>query len=104
MHIIKERLQQAREQAGLSLGQACKLVGISRSTLWRAENDSDAMPEVDTLIQLAKTYGVSLDWLAGTSGELPRDLVMEIRLKCSSEDAKQLIALYESLEGARDAT
>lgn len=102
MHVIKERLKQAREQAGLSLGQAIELAGMSRTTLWRAENDTDSLPEVDTLVQLAKIYGVSLDWLAGDEGELPRSLVMEIRLHCSPEDAKTLIALYESLEGNRE--
>lgn len=102
MHIIKQRLKQAREQAGLSIGQTMKLAEISRSTLWRIENESDALPEVDTLAKLAGIYGVSLDWLVGNEGELPCTLVIETRLHCSLEDAKQLIAFYESLGGNRE--
>lgn len=102
MNELKQRLKFAREQAGLTSTQVERLTGLNHATLWRAENDSDALPNVETLITLAKTYRVSLDWLTGHSGELPREFVMQIRLHCDAEDAKKLIALFESLEGNRE--
>ena len=69
MHVDVDFLRRLRRQRHLSLGQAAKLLGKSRSTLWRYENCRVNMP-VRALLELAEFYGVSVDQLT-TSKDLP---------------------------------
>ena len=62
MNIDVDFLRRLRRERRLSLAEAAALLGKSRSTLWRYENDKVNMSAA-TLLQLAKLYGVSLDQL-----------------------------------------
>lgn len=69
MNIDVDFLRRLRRERRLSLAEAAALLGKSRSTLWRYENDKVNMSAA-TLLQLAKLYGVSLDQLT-TDKALP---------------------------------
>ena len=69
MNIDVDYLRRLRRERRLSLAEAAALLGKSRSTLWRYENDKVSMSAA-TLLQLAKLYGVSLDQLT-TDKALP---------------------------------
>ena len=69
MYVDVDFLRRLRRQRHLSLGQAAKLLGKSRSTLWRYENCRVNMP-VRALLELAEFYGVSVDQLT-TTKDLP---------------------------------
>jgi transcriptional regulator with XRE-family HTH domain len=58
------RLRQAREDAGLSQGQAAKLLGIHRPTLSNIEM-GERKVSAGELKQFADLYKVSTEWLLG---------------------------------------
>lgn len=62
MHVDADYLRRLRRQRRLSLAEVAGLLGKSRSTVWRYENDKINMSAA-TLLQLAELYGVSVDQL-----------------------------------------
>ncbi|MFF7241788.1 helix-turn-helix domain-containing protein [Streptomyces collinus] len=64
------RLRTAREQRGATLTDVSRATGISMSTLSRIETGR-RKPTLEVLLQLSKTYGMSLDELAGTAPVAP---------------------------------
>lgn len=63
---LAERLRRARERAGLSQGQAAKLLSMHRPTLSNIEA-GDRKVSAGELTLFAKIYKVSTDWLLGES-------------------------------------
>lgn len=57
-------LRALRESCGLTLEDASFAAGCAKSHLWSLERDV-SMPGLDLAATLARTYGVSVDWLAG---------------------------------------
>ena len=62
------RLTEARTAEGLTQKQAAAALGWNLSELSEAELGTRE-PRLPRLIQLANLYRVTLDWLAGRSGE-----------------------------------
>ena len=62
------RLRKARKRAGLSMKRVHELVYVSQSVICRYEKGS-TFPPVERLYDLAKLYGVSMDWLCGMEDE-----------------------------------
>jgi len=58
------RARRARENAGLSVGQAARLLGTSADQLRSVEASDDRYAEAD-LPRIADLYGVSVDWMSG---------------------------------------
>ena len=65
---LGERLQKAREQAGLSLAMASHLAGVKPATLRDWERDRSA-PRVNKLVNLAGILGVSPTHLMAEEGQ-----------------------------------
>lgn len=63
----KNRAAKAREQAGLSFGQAAKLLGIKREDLIGIEEIDEAFFALDDDLRdlMLDIYGVNYPWLAG---------------------------------------
>ena len=61
------RLKKARESTGFTQREVAKETGISQPCLARYEKGK-LEPNIETLGILADFYGISLDWLIGTSG------------------------------------
>ena len=70
MIVDVDYLRRLRRQRRLSLEEAANLLGKSRSTLWRYENERVNMPS-ETLLRIAEVYGVSVNQLV-TDKALPR--------------------------------
>ena len=60
------RSRRARESAGLSLGQASRLTGMSMQQLHSIEERDAAYADADPA-PLADVYGVNVEWLSGRS-------------------------------------
>lgn len=59
------RYRRARELAGLSLGQAAKLLGITRDSLVIIEACPRAQSPTVNVAAMADVYGVNVEWLTG---------------------------------------
>lgn len=68
MTIISKRINELREMHNLNKTEFGHKIGVNRSTITRYEN-GDLKPNVDVLISINKTFGVSIDWLAGVDDE-----------------------------------
>jgi transcriptional regulator with XRE-family HTH domain len=103
---IGARLRAAREEAGLSQGQAAKLLGTHRPTISEIEAGRRRV-QADELSQFAKMYHVSVSWLLGEEGgvdpheEKARVAAREL-MKLKAEDLDRVMNLVKSFR--RDAT
>lgn len=61
-----QRLKQVREESGFSQAELAKEIDRSRTSVSGYET-FDRLPDVETLLKLAKHFDVSLDWLMGLS-------------------------------------
>jgi len=67
---IGTRIRAAREQSGLSQGQAAKLLEMHRPTISEIEAGRRKV-SADELIALSRLYDVSVAWLIETTSEIP---------------------------------
>lgn len=96
MSDIKQRLVELREIHGLSKAEFAQKLNINKSAITRWEN-GDVKPTLDILINISKTFNVSLDWLAGFDTDKEYEY-NEILKKClnsgiSKEKLKKMIEL-----------
>ena len=64
MSNFSKRLMELRADAGLSQDQLAKQVGLTHTAIGLWEQGK-RVPNLDAVIQLAKFFGVSLDYIAG---------------------------------------
>ncbi len=69
---VCERLRAAREATDLSARALGALAGLSSATVALIESAERPNPEAQTLSALARTLGVSLDWLINGTGAAPK--------------------------------
>ena len=62
---LAERVARLREAAGLTQAALAAKSGLTLSNLRQIEQGATANPRIDTMRQLAKALGVTLDELAG---------------------------------------
>ena len=67
---IANRLVNLRKQSGLSQEQLAEKIGVSRQAVSKWER-SEASPDTDNIILLARLYNISLDELLSTEDEIP---------------------------------
>lgn len=99
---IKARLVLARKRAGLSQGQAAKLVGMNAaSSLSQHENDRST-PTLELFLKLCKVYGISPVWaLTGVNPDF--DATDILRAAGSlNQDASYLVDLLSSLDSRKE--
>lgn len=74
MSDFSARLREARELVSdLSARGLDELAGLTHGHTWMIESGQRGEPELKTAAKLAKTLGVSLDWLAFGTGEAPTE-------------------------------
>ncbi len=71
------RCRLARERAGLNMGQAAKLLGITRDELARIEDPARQM--VERAEDLAALYHVDVEWLTGHKPLRNYDAMRDVR-------------------------
>lgn len=69
---LDEKIFQCRKQSGLSQEELAERVGVSRQAVSKWELGT-ALPELDKLKLLAKTFGVSTDWLLDDEQDMPQE-------------------------------
>ena len=66
--LFSKRVKELREKAGFSMEQLANQLGITKSRVNMWENNG-TVPRMETLIQLAKFFNVSTDYLLGNDDE-----------------------------------
>ena len=67
--MFPQKIKQARHDTGYTQEQISDLTGISQSNLAKYETGK-LQPDLEKLGILADFYGVSVDWLLGTKGQI----------------------------------
>lgn len=107
MHLA-EKILQCRKKAGLSQEALAERIGVSRQAVSKWET-GEAMPELPTVVALAKEFGVTTDWLLSEAEEIPAAAEPKTEPAPSrpKRDAKYwvnrygwLLGVYVSLVGA----
>jgi transcriptional regulator with XRE-family HTH domain len=98
---IAERIRTARENAGLSQGQAAKQLGLARPSITEAEQGRRKVSAVE-LAEMAKLYGVTIGWLAGENDNLdathdPIQLAAREIASLNREDLDAVLQLVRSI-------
>lgn len=102
---IAARLRMAREAAGLSQGQAAKLLDMHRPTVSEIEAGRRRLAAHE-LGGFAKTYGIGVAWLLGEHDDGADDVNDRIKLAArqlsglKDEDLDKLMRLLQSMRGA----
>ena len=58
---LGERIGNKRRAAGLSQEELGNILGVTRQSIYKWENDQ-AVPELDNLLQLSKVFEVTAGW------------------------------------------
>jgi len=98
---LAARLRRAREEAGLSQGQAAKLMDMHRPTISEIEAGRRRV-QAEELTRFAKLYHVALPWLMGDEGsEDPREEKARVAarelMKLKPEDLDRVMNLLASI-------
>ena len=98
---LYQRLRLARENAGLSQGQVAKLIGKHRPTVSEIEAGRRRV-NADELAIFARTYDVSLSWLAGeqrADTEFDDRVLLAARelAKLKSNDLDSIVRLIKTM-------
>ncbi|MGH9433398.1 MAG: helix-turn-helix domain-containing protein [Terriglobia bacterium] len=93
---IGERLRQAREAAGLSQGQASKMLHMHRPTVTEIENETRRVTAGE-LKEFARLYKVSVEWLVDEPVEQGQKLKLAAR-KLSALKDKDLDAVLRIID------
>lgn len=86
----KHRIQLARERAGLSVGQAARILGLERDDILSLEIAED--PDPDHLERMADAYGVNLPWMMGEIPQYDYDRLNDLPAADRLEDHDRKIA------------
>ena len=86
------RIKELREKKGLTQAQACKLLGVSKSSLSTYERNVRE-PDFETLIRMSNLYNTTIDYL------LYRDNIPAIVLSNFTESQREtIITIFKALE------
>ena len=80
---LGDRLRESRKRRGWTQREASERVEISKESIEGYENGRER-PPFERIVKMAKVYGVSLDYLAGSTGDysgLPRGRHIVDRLR-----------------------
>jgi transcriptional regulator with XRE-family HTH domain len=99
---IAQRIRLARENAGLSQGQAAKLLGIHRPSLTETEQGRRKVSAAELAV-MAKLYRVRIGWLACEEDDEPepaRDQIQLVAREIASlkkDDLDNVLRLVRSI-------
>lgn len=105
--VIGERLRSARIMAGLSQGQAAKLLDLHRPTISEIEAGHRRVA-AEELPKFAELYGVSVAWVTGTRDEADLTdpqlaLVARELKKLKPADMERVMEFIAAVQGARES-
>jgi len=102
--VFRDRMALLIAKRGYNLSQFSKSVGVDRSALSQfMAPDSTRLPRAETLFAIARSCGVSLDWLMGliaTEGDTEDSVPTVETLRMSGEEATQkLVEWHREAQG-----
>lgn len=92
-----KNLREARNDAGLTQKKISEAIGISQQSYSDYENGR-TFPDEMTLIKLANTLNISVDYLLGRTDDIGAAIPIEQNL---SRDEREVLDLYSSLSPTR---
>lgn len=104
--LVASRLRTAREMAGLSQGQAAKLLGMHRPTITEIEAGRRRVSS-EELVDFARLYRVDISWLSreeAASIDVERDRIELAARELSRmrpKDLDRLLNLISALRGGK---
>lgn len=69
-----KKVKDLRQSSGMSLSDFAKIVGVTRPTMYQVENGSRRI-HADEMQVIARTFGVSVEWLLGEDLNLDQSQV-----------------------------
>ena len=67
---LGQKLKEIRKRFGLSQEQLAEIMNVSRQAITKWENDG-GLPDISNLQELAKTFGITIDYLLNDDNQLP---------------------------------
>lgn len=100
-----ERIKEVREERGYSVDEFAKLLGVSRSSLYRYEGayESKDLP-ISVGIRIAEMFNISLDWLACVSDNKYRNALPDNDYASLSEDGKKQVNDFAKFVKSKEGT
>ncbi len=93
---MENRIGELRKSKGMNQDTLASFVGVSQQTISKIERDMNSM-SIDILVQIAKHFNVTTDYLLGISDE-KRNLHLENRMSRRLEENYNLVVEYEDLD------
>lgn len=93
---MENRIRELRKSKGMNQDTLASFVGVSQQIISKIERDMNSM-SIDILVQIAKHFNVTTDYLLGISDE-KRNLHLENRMSRRLEENYNLVVEYEDLD------
>lgn len=97
-----ERIAQKRKELGLSQEGLGEQMGVSRQAIYKWESDA-ALPEIEKLISLSRTFSVSVGWLLGVEEPAEERSAPEGSGELTEEQLKMVEEIVDRYLAARPA-
>lgn len=96
---MNNKLRELRLELGLTLKALAEQIGTTDKNIWAYENGV-AKPPIDILIEYAKYFGVSTDYLLGLEDDFGITKTDSVSLPAYSKEEQQIIEDYRTLTPA----
>lgn len=90
---LGQKLKEIRKKFGLSQEQLAEIMNVSRQAITKWENDG-GLPDTSNLQELAKVFGITIDYLLNNDNELP---LLIMRKELDKSKYKDKISSYPQI-------
>ena len=81
---INKRMKELREANGLNKAEFAKIIGVTKSSITRYEND-EMKPNLDVIQNICSKFGVTMEWLANGKESDKPDEYAAVFARCRAE-------------------
>ena len=100
--MTKNRIRELRKESDLTQEALSKLIGTTQQAISKMENGSYAIPS-DLLIELAKFFNVTADYIIGLS-DIKRDSLCQTQVNQEMDSYYNIILRYKNLNATNKKT
>lgn len=93
MMTLGQKLKEIRKRFGMSQEQLAEILNVSRQAITKWENDG-GLPDVSNLQEIAKTFGITVDYLLDDENQLP---ALSLRKELDKEKYKNKLSMYQEV-------
>lgn len=101
LHNLASRLKELRRRQGFTQRQLAQILKVSELTVIRWENNYE-LPSIESLVQMARLYHVTLDYVAGLDGK--KSIVIDGLSTEQAELLRMLLVEFQSSDLRTPAT